>query len=111
MSSFESEPKPSTSTSEFSVWGFYSAKQVMDAIETNAPVTKKQKNECERKLKQEKIQAKWIALCEKVELFPFLYDTSSEDWKNTALKKKKFSEITAKLNKTFGDKNSGTSTF
>ncbi len=56
MSSFESEPKPSTS--EFSVRGFYSAKQVMDAIETNAPVTKKQKNEREIKLKQEKIQAK-----------------------------------------------------
>ncbi len=66
MSGLESEPKPkpstSTSGSEFSVWGFYSAKQVMDVIETNAPVTKKQKNEHERKLKQEKIQAKWIAL-------------------------------------------------
>ncbi len=71
---------------------------------------KKQHADKERKLNKEKNEKKWIALCGYVQVFPSLYDIECEDWKNTALRKQRFADITKQLNKEFNTEHTGRST-
>ncbi len=95
------------SSSEISVRKFYSESQAAEVILTNQPLTKKAKMVEERKWKKNKIQQKWITLCNLVQPYMYLYDMECEDWKNNQLKKHRLERIMEELNKEFGDGNTG----
>ncbi len=107
VASTSASTSTSSSCNEISVRKFYSESQAAEAILTNQPLTKKAKMVEERKWKKNKIQQKWIMLCNLVQPYMYLYDMGCEDWKNNQLKKHHLERIMEELNKEFGDGNTG----